>query len=150
MNLSEQVCSLELSKKLKELGVKQDSLFYYASYSIHENELASNELIFFIDNKRNVISSGFSWFCDDESPIDQKYSAFTASELLELLPTEISYQQISHYLSIISRGNYYNVHYRQFANDQFIPVSLSDETLTNTLAQTLIFLIEKGLIKNES
>jgi hypothetical protein len=29
MNLEQQVCSLELAKKLKELGVKQESLFWW-------------------------------------------------------------------------------------------------------------------------
>ena len=29
MKLEEQVCSLELAKELKELGVKQDSMFYW-------------------------------------------------------------------------------------------------------------------------
>ena len=29
MNIEEQVCSLELSKRLKELGGKQESLFYW-------------------------------------------------------------------------------------------------------------------------
>ena len=33
MKLEDQVCSLELAKKLKELGVKQDSLFYWNLYS---------------------------------------------------------------------------------------------------------------------
>jgi hypothetical protein len=31
MKLDEQVCSLELAKKLKELGVKQDSLFWWVN-----------------------------------------------------------------------------------------------------------------------
>ena len=31
MKLEKQVCSLELAKKLKELGVKQESLWFYNS-----------------------------------------------------------------------------------------------------------------------
>jgi hypothetical protein len=30
MNLNQQVCSLELARKLKELGVKQESYFWWA------------------------------------------------------------------------------------------------------------------------
>jgi len=29
MNLDQQVCSLEIAKRLKELGLKQDSYFYW-------------------------------------------------------------------------------------------------------------------------
>jgi hypothetical protein len=125
-------------------------LFYYASYSIHENELASNELIFFIDNKRNVISSGFSWFCDDESPIDQKYSAFTASELEEMLPEEIIDQCCS--LMISKNDKYYDVSYCQWAGGEIHETlhETNDENGSNARAKMLIHLLEKGLIKNES
>jgi hypothetical protein len=34
MNLESQVCNLELAKKLKELCVKQESLFYWSKLSI--------------------------------------------------------------------------------------------------------------------
>jgi hypothetical protein len=34
VNLESQVCSLDLAKRLKELGIKQDSLFWYADDDI--------------------------------------------------------------------------------------------------------------------
>ena len=38
MKLEDQVVSLELAKKLKELGVKQESLFYWGYYQVSANE----------------------------------------------------------------------------------------------------------------
>jgi hypothetical protein len=64
MKLESQVVSLELAKKLKELGVEQDSLFYWylsenANYDITENKYKNDY--------------SFTW------------SAFTASELGEII-----------------------------------------------------------------
>lgn len=70
MKLENQVCSLELAKKIKELGVEQESLFFG---SMHENE------------KEN--------FDEEVRHIDKLYkvaSAFTATELGEMLPKIIN------------------------------------------------------------
>jgi hypothetical protein len=67
MILEQQVCSLELSKKLKELGVKQESLFYYRILAEHE------------DGYRIVF--GEPVVCAEE----WKYSAFTVAELGDML-----------------------------------------------------------------
>lgn len=65
MNLENQVCSLELSRRLKQLGVKQDSLFYH--------------LIGGITSRIEALPlMGEDW-----------YSAFTVAELGEILPTMI-------------------------------------------------------------
>ena len=37
MKLEQQVCSLELAQKLKELGVKQESLFYWTYSNMFGN-----------------------------------------------------------------------------------------------------------------
>ena len=63
MKIEDQVCSLELAKQLKELGVKQDSLFY----------INANGNLFYKDNPTKI----------------EGYSAFTATELCEGLPARI-------------------------------------------------------------
>ena len=75
MKLEDQVCSLELAKRLKELGVKQDSLFWY---------------------KRWIPEKGSTYFMPEwklslysKSTVNEyEYiSAFTVAELGEMLPT---------------------------------------------------------------
>lgn len=66
MTLEEQVCSLELAKKLKELGVKQESLCYWL-----------------------IPDSGFERLVLAEALLAEGtdgYSAFTVAELGEMLP----------------------------------------------------------------
>lgn len=74
MNLESQVCSLELSKRLKELGVKQKSLFYWIRVET--------------ENK-NIDGFGLTYIINIFKPIQnfkEIYSAFTVSELGEILP----------------------------------------------------------------
>ena len=66
MDLVQQVCSLELAQKLKELGVKQESLWYWLKIS----ELDEQYVIRF-SNK----------ICEHW----EHYSAFTVAELGEML-----------------------------------------------------------------
>lgn len=74
MKLEDQVCSLEFAKKLKELGVKQESLWYW----VEKSELINGKAV-------------YSWvFSLDQRPIDfaitePGLSAFTVAELLNML-----------------------------------------------------------------
>lgn len=68
MKLEDQVTSLELSKKLKELGVKQDSLWYWMTG--HE-KLVSKQYF----GEETMLKK------------DLLRSAFTVAELGEMLPT---------------------------------------------------------------
>lgn len=78
MELKDQVCSLELAKKLKELGVKQESLFYW----VNQVAMKGAETI---------------WFPDDPKELKpyKHYSAFTVAELGELLPKKTGYKKVN-------------------------------------------------------
>ncbi len=72
MELEKQVCSLELAKKLKELGVKQESLFNWNPQ----------------DGEHWIIVMGYPIAERDVlKKIKERYvSAFTSAELGEMLP----------------------------------------------------------------
>ena len=76
MKIEEQVVSLELAKKLKELEVKQDSVWYWV--------LSDG----YFDYR--LVHKGFN--LDLSSIIKSIYSAFTVAELGEMLP-DGSYSQ---------------------------------------------------------
>jgi len=69
MKLESQVVSLELAKKLKELGVEQESLWYWKSRSY-------NNVV------RSILVEGIPKLKDRVG----YYSAFTVAELGEMLP----------------------------------------------------------------
>ena len=71
MKLEEQVCSLELSKRLKELGIDQDSLFYYIEKTTGQED----------ETEIKIKYKNYS----DESGVIDKCSAFTLSELFNLM-----------------------------------------------------------------
>jgi len=73
MKLEEQVCSLELAKKLKELGVKQESLFYWSTYD--DGNSKERPGIAFVDD------------CN-LSFMEDLVSAYTVAELGEMLKTK--------------------------------------------------------------
>lgn len=82
--LEQQVCSLELATKLKQLGIEQKSLFYWAKFfylegKSHQWGVESKE-----QNELEVHEYGHTKIEDVEN-----YSAFTVAELGEMLPARI-------------------------------------------------------------
>lgn len=71
MPIEKQVCSLELAKRLKELGVKQGSYFYWNAQHIW-------------------VAAGK----DIEYDKDNAISAFTAAELGEILPVALEHDEV--------------------------------------------------------
>ena len=128
MKLEKQVVSLELSKKLKELGVKQDSLFYW-----HTNKHGHPEFI--RQTKENEGS-----LTDLET-----HSAFTVAELGEMLPFGAKSYVGSHSndLKVII----WVTEYHSVSDDWECGDEKFAKTEADARAKMLIYLIENKLIK---
>ena len=135
MKLEQQVVSLELSKQLKELGVKQESLWYWfeiygrqwkksVEYEIH----TKND----VDKYRRFITT----------PLDNLsiYSAFTVAELGEMLPTVI---KTGYYLRITKDGKWWRCYYKDLLYGKGELVSQEANTEANARAKMVIYLKEK-------
>ena len=85
MKLEQQVTNLELSKKLKELGVKQDSLFYWIGDE--EDKMFLGD----IDKTLKVIGTPFDGLEQEDYEII--YSAYTVAELGEML--KVAFEKLS-------------------------------------------------------
>lgn len=127
MQLEKQVTSLELSKKLKELGLKQESLFYWhISYETVSEEYGQDYIPYIFyhkDESRHGFVGGGN------------YSAFTVAELGEMLPEyshswKVENQWICS-LKTIPSGN----------------PTISAETEADARAKMLIYLLENNLIE---
>jgi hypothetical protein len=168
MNLESQVCSLEYAKRLLELGIKQNSLFYWADGSI----VISTELDLLLDNGK-VRSTSFvnnSWPDQDILCIS---SAFNASELGEILPNVITTKEqepfnnyricITKFYSVNKHENYeerlinnYIVNYECDSTEihgenawlrRRLTNNIYDPNLANAMAKMLIYLIENKLME---
>ena len=159
MNIESQVTSLELSKRLKELGIENDSLFYYCNidgegkYYIYYSEQMPEEFEY------------------EGDPI----AAFNVAELLSLLPNRITLPEGEPYNSFRFRMEK-SLHVKGMDEPSTLIVSylyivnyvcdtisnetkwvfnqltnnISDENPSNALALMLICLYENGLIKNDN
>jgi len=131
MKLSKQVVSLKLAKKLKELGVKQESLYWYVM----------NE-----DGKRLESEPHYA-------RLENDISAFTVAELGEMLPSHIKIKErlctIAYYSNEQYSKNY--VEYESWEEDiekRKTENTTEAKTEANARAKCLIYLLENKLIKH--
>jgi hypothetical protein len=147
MKLEDQVCSLELAKKLKELGVKQESYFYWVEWG------TDKALRVFHGEIRTA------------EPITRIASAYTVAELGEMLPKKLE----NHYKvktmypfkkggvvwlrcyfnersseAGVSYNGYMNLKNKEYDSEQYWHGELAD-TEADARAKMLIYLIENNL-----
>ena len=131
MELEQQVVSFENAKRLKELNIRKESLFYWCEFK--------DKYCIPIKTKPYIIYGKRKW------KKELLISAFTVAELGEILPTYlkehakkgISFSVETDGFCIFKRHFGWIVSYAQF--------SRSDKTLANAMAQMLILLIENKL-----
>lgn len=124
MNIESQVCSLELAKRLKELSIEQNSYFKY--------EVRENGYVEIYHSKPTSCAHKY-------------YSAFTVSELGEMLPRKLPRTDGIYALQqdFYSDG-FFNIYY--CLND-YSPIDFEDEKEADARAKMLIYLIENGFIE---
>jgi len=131
MKIEDQVVSLELAKKLKEKGFKQDGLWYHVNGRI--STLSQDDFVDLSDSTLNGYGCGC---CGWDESFEEFCSAPTVAEMLESLSLE--------YLDFHKQGLY--------TVDYFIPNTLEvdyeccDKKPADALAKMWLYLKEKGLI----
>ena len=123
MNLEDQVCSLELAKKLKELSVKQKSYFSWVNDK---------------DYSWQVWNPTFASEYETDSTTEW-LAAFTVSELGEMLPP---------YFCTVDAERKYKWSCEKWSRgiiDAEVPTQYAN-TEADARAKTLIYLIENKLI----
>jgi hypothetical protein len=123
MKLEQQVCSLELAKKLKELGVYQGDAINWWIVDIKTGEVTLN---------RTVFPTG-----------SQSYSAFTVAELGEMLPEKVNKNGIDYFPESDPTGKIKTIKY---ARQEDVLHDLGEFTEADARAKMLLYLLENGLI----
>lgn len=138
MKLEQQVCSLDLAKRLKELGVNQDSIYIWTTRTEPATLWSLDR---YEEHFGDDIGSGY-----DEFP------SFTVAELGEMLPESVNPKNDYEYFLEIGHDSYgWYIVYRSEPDEERIMSDLGeilrDDSEANARAKMLIYLIENNLIK---
>lgn len=130
MKIEDQVVSLKLSKKLKELGVNQESLFYW----VYDKDL------YYHGKKTNLFHVQLL-NKEMNKLYDESYSAFTTEELIKMIPKHLTF------IIDFDPPGIFTI--RFWENEYDHAIEISNESLTNLIAKMIIYLIENNLYKKE-
>ncbi len=143
MKLEQQVCSLELAQKLKDLGVKQDGFFSWVSKWKLGEDMKTYD-----SGKRLVMEDVFT----NDNDNRKIASAFTVAELGEMLPRLVTNKDGYHNLEMDKLGVYlpsrpkpvYSVGYHTTFKSPLHRIE--DVSESDARAKMLIYLLENKLI----
>ena len=133
MELQQQVTNLELSKRMKELGFKQKS---FARWEVYTDPNTNRK-------KKLIVLQGGHTFGD-------VYSAYTVSELGEMLPMYLKIKEEFWDLIMIKAFPEYGVRYENSNHIEYIGAEggagILDKSEANARAKMLIYLKENNLL----
>lgn len=161
MELKDQVCALEYSKKLKELGVPQESLFWWQATYTHPLGYECEDCSKFkrADGNFEPHPCGYHVaFYEDGKGFD--ISAFTIAELGEMLPGMLKHQYVPdaemYWLDCEKSGSDWRIVYRKLGTFDYFQILTGahetsileavTDTEANARAKMLIYLLEQKLI----
>lgn len=139
MKIEHQVVSLDLARQLKELGVREESLFVW---------VCDVDGKIFVDSfkcwEEEIKENGYG-----NTDLDRVfYPAYTSAELGEMLPDSISKDDISYtWIEIGKVDNKWSVLYR--AGCAKADYEEEADTLADAMAKMLIYLLQNDLITNK-
>lgn len=135
MKLENQVCSLEYARKLKELGVKQESLFAWKRIPDEAGE--DGWSVWYVDKQ--------SWsLCDDCTCL----SAFSVAELGQMLPIQVDHESSIIMLYERTRSDGWQIDYFNLSAIEF-HITMTDNLQSNARAKMLIYLLENNFVTAE-
>jgi hypothetical protein len=144
MKLKEQVCTEDQGKRIKELGINKEPLFVWNYLEGFKTKLMP------FQKEKDWFGKIFETAGYDD---DVFYPAYTASELMEMLPYGIYENDRLLYLSICKvEGNKYTVEYMNDRDNEYIYIPFDpivNKNLTIAIADLMIWLIENKRIKHE-
>lgn len=141
MKLEQQVCSLELSKRLKELGFEQESLFYW--YGARKFNLIMNSEIRDILWDERCFEN-----LTETAELKERFSAYTVAELGEMLPETIDQNDDDspYFLNIHKEkdNDLWQIRYGNSEDEHCIYIL--EKTEADARAKMLIYLKENNLL----
>ena len=135
MKLEDQVASLELCKRLKNWGVRQESAFYWCCADQKDNRWV------LLGSGREYYEKGGSWSVDDFFP-ESRCAAFNVAELGEML--SVGTLKIYSLKFDSGAGRYWKAERNSITDGDKICIG---NTEADARAKMLIYLIEQGIVK---
>ncbi len=137
MKLEDQVISLDLAKRMKELGFVQESLWYWVQWIFDEGNYCTIE----------PYSRGLA-----KEQVLNRYSAYTVSELGEMLPMRLRLEAADYWLRTTKGKRVWDIRYCSYSKSRYHNYGLPDrgmfqgDTESDCRAKMLIYLKEKNLL----